>query len=312
MKIAIFLFDGVTALDAVGPYESLSRLPTTEIVFVGKAIGPVRTGNRFLALNADRAISDIVPDFPEHAQPVVSRVIDARVSELIYQHAFRALKAALPADPAAPLDPGAFRRQRDQVLALQSVLRETGGAGFGERLVATIDGELQRRLAALQDQWLQQPLQDPRATDFSWWQGDPLPLAQTLGVSSEGNPQQASVAGTALRLASLARQADALLALGGPRLADDPAATRWRQVKAELDRYQARSADSSLVRLEHYVNALGPDFSRQNCAERLAANAPATLPDDLVAQRQLQLHTALSQRCTELRVQMLMPAAAPQ
>ncbi|HTJ62633.1 MAG TPA: DJ-1/PfpI family protein [Alphaproteobacteria bacterium] len=59
MKIAIFLFDGVTALDAVGPYESLSRLPTTEIVFVGKAIGPVRTGNRFLALNADRAISDM-------------------------------------------------------------------------------------------------------------------------------------------------------------------------------------------------------------------------------------------------------------
>ena len=56
MKIVIFLFDGITALDAVGPFESLSRLPDTKVVFVGKDIGPVRTGNGFLALHADATI----------------------------------------------------------------------------------------------------------------------------------------------------------------------------------------------------------------------------------------------------------------
>src|SRR5690606_10476012 len=35
MKIAIALFDRFTALDAVGPYEVLSRLPGAETVFVG-------------------------------------------------------------------------------------------------------------------------------------------------------------------------------------------------------------------------------------------------------------------------------------
>lgn len=35
MKIAIFLFDNITALDVVGPYDVLSRLPDTRILLVG-------------------------------------------------------------------------------------------------------------------------------------------------------------------------------------------------------------------------------------------------------------------------------------
>ena len=58
VRALVYLFDGVTALDAVGPYESLSRLPEVEIRFVAREAGPVRTGDRFLALHADAAIAD--------------------------------------------------------------------------------------------------------------------------------------------------------------------------------------------------------------------------------------------------------------
>ncbi|HEX9948403.1 MAG TPA: DJ-1/PfpI family protein [Allosphingosinicella sp.] len=58
MRILIYLFDGVTALDAIGPYESLSRLPGVGIRFVGRRAGPVRTGDGFLGLNADTGIDD--------------------------------------------------------------------------------------------------------------------------------------------------------------------------------------------------------------------------------------------------------------
>ena len=58
MLILIYLYDGVTALDAIGPYESLSRLPGVEIRFVGHRAGPVRTGDGFLGLNADSGIDD--------------------------------------------------------------------------------------------------------------------------------------------------------------------------------------------------------------------------------------------------------------
>ena len=43
MQIAFLLFDRLTALDAVGPYEVLSRRHGASTVFVGERLGPVRT-----------------------------------------------------------------------------------------------------------------------------------------------------------------------------------------------------------------------------------------------------------------------------
>jgi putative intracellular protease/amidase len=59
VRIAIPIFEGITALDAVGPYEVLSRLPDAEVVFVARAPGPHRTENGMLALTADAALSDV-------------------------------------------------------------------------------------------------------------------------------------------------------------------------------------------------------------------------------------------------------------
>ncbi|HEX7097426.1 MAG TPA: DJ-1/PfpI family protein [Acidimicrobiales bacterium] len=63
MQIAIFLYDHMTALDAIGPYEVLSRLPGAETVFVAEQRGEVRCDTRELALVADAAIDDVTrPD----------------------------------------------------------------------------------------------------------------------------------------------------------------------------------------------------------------------------------------------------------
>ena len=59
MDIAIPLFDGITALDAIGPYEVLSRLPGARVRFVGATPGPVRTDNRMLTLVADEPLSAV-------------------------------------------------------------------------------------------------------------------------------------------------------------------------------------------------------------------------------------------------------------
>jgi len=59
MDIAIPLFDGITALDAIGPYEVLSRLPGARVRFVAPTPGPVRTDNRMLTLMADEALSAV-------------------------------------------------------------------------------------------------------------------------------------------------------------------------------------------------------------------------------------------------------------
>ncbi|MFJ6688359.1 DJ-1/PfpI family protein [Streptomyces sp. NPDC091294] len=58
MQIAIVLFDRFTALDAVGPYETLGRLPDAKTVFVAERTGPVRTDTGNLAITADRTLAD--------------------------------------------------------------------------------------------------------------------------------------------------------------------------------------------------------------------------------------------------------------
>jgi putative intracellular protease/amidase len=63
VRIAIPIFDGLTALDAVGPYEVLSRLPGAEVTFVGIETGAKRTGVGSLALFADATLAQLpTPD----------------------------------------------------------------------------------------------------------------------------------------------------------------------------------------------------------------------------------------------------------
>ncbi|MGW1026039.1 DJ-1/PfpI family protein [Streptomyces sp. NPDC002577] len=63
MQIAIVLFDRFTALDAVGPYETLGRLPDAELVFVAEQTGPVRTDTGALAITADKTLAEVTsPD----------------------------------------------------------------------------------------------------------------------------------------------------------------------------------------------------------------------------------------------------------
>lgn len=59
MDIAIPLFDGITALDAIGPYEVLSRLPEARVRFVAITPGPCRTDNKQLALIADESLAAV-------------------------------------------------------------------------------------------------------------------------------------------------------------------------------------------------------------------------------------------------------------
>jgi transcriptional regulator GlxA family with amidase domain len=61
MRIAILIFDKLTALDAVGPYEVLSRLPSSELTFVAKETGPKRTDTGTLSLHADASLEQL-PD----------------------------------------------------------------------------------------------------------------------------------------------------------------------------------------------------------------------------------------------------------
>ncbi|HEX4252390.1 MAG TPA: DJ-1/PfpI family protein [Pseudonocardia sp.] len=59
MQLAILLFDRFTTLDAVGPYEVLSRLPDTETVFVAERTGPVTNDVGHPTLVATKTLAEV-------------------------------------------------------------------------------------------------------------------------------------------------------------------------------------------------------------------------------------------------------------
>ncbi|HKD76058.1 MAG TPA: DJ-1/PfpI family protein, partial [Ktedonobacterales bacterium] len=63
LQVAILLYQGVTGLDAVGPWEVLSRMPNTEVRFVGKELGPVTTeGGALLLCVTHTLLETALPD----------------------------------------------------------------------------------------------------------------------------------------------------------------------------------------------------------------------------------------------------------
>ncbi|KTD10923.1 4-methyl-5(B-hydroxyethyl)-thiazole monophosphate biosynthesis enzyme [Legionella gratiana] len=58
MQITFLFYEGMTALDAIGPYEVLSRLPGITVQRASLNSGPVRAGSG-LTLMAEHALADI-------------------------------------------------------------------------------------------------------------------------------------------------------------------------------------------------------------------------------------------------------------
>jgi transcriptional regulator GlxA family with amidase domain len=59
VKVAILIYDGFTALDAIGPYEVLRSVPGWEVEFVGRTRGEVRTDSGAVGLSADRGMAEM-------------------------------------------------------------------------------------------------------------------------------------------------------------------------------------------------------------------------------------------------------------
>ena len=86
MQIAIPLFPRFTALDGIGPYEVLQRIPGYDITFVGHERGEVRSENGFLGITVDAVFEDVPhPDIVVFPGGVGTRPLmhDERVLEWV-------------------------------------------------------------------------------------------------------------------------------------------------------------------------------------------------------------------------------------
>jgi putative intracellular protease/amidase len=59
MKIAALIFDKITVLDIVGPTEVLSWVPESEIIWVGKELGPIRPAPTGLSITVEHTLDEV-------------------------------------------------------------------------------------------------------------------------------------------------------------------------------------------------------------------------------------------------------------
>ncbi|MEV7324829.1 DJ-1/PfpI family protein [Streptomyces sp. NPDC093970] len=140
MQIAIVLYDRFTALDAVGPYETLGRLPGSETVLVAEETGPVRNDDGGLALVADRTLAEVphpdvlvVPGGPGQTPQMANRtLLDwIRTADATSTWTTSVCTGSLLLAAAGLLD---GRRATSHWLALEE-LRRFGADPTGERVV---------------------------------------------------------------------------------------------------------------------------------------------------------------------------------
>src|SRR5215210_5790623 len=59
IEVAILLHDGVTALDAIGPYEVLRGIPGATVKFVAETPGPITVDSELLSLVANDSLDEV-------------------------------------------------------------------------------------------------------------------------------------------------------------------------------------------------------------------------------------------------------------
>jgi type VI secretion system protein ImpL len=234
---------------------------------------------RALAAERAKAVTEVLPLFPA-ARPAGGGARDRRPR-------VRAdLPARLPLAQGRPAA-GCARAVRRRGLppaaragaGLQAVLKETGGAGLGDRLVATLDGELLRAWPILQEDW-RQPAAGGRARERLQLVAGRA-AAAGAAWAPRSRARRTPLPSAARRPAWTCCAAGApLLALGSPAWRTTRPPRAGCSCRRNWQRYAARASDSSLLRLERYVAALGPDLRRENCAERLAAQPARGDGDD--------------------------------
>lgn len=86
MQIAIGLYPGFTALDAIGPYQVLAHLPGVQVAVCAARPGPVPDDNGLLTFEVDHTFDDVPsPDVlsgtPSKAPTAVTDLVRALLGE---------------------------------------------------------------------------------------------------------------------------------------------------------------------------------------------------------------------------------------
>ncbi|CAG4897655.1 type VI secretion system protein [Paraburkholderia saeva] len=293
----VALRDGLTAL-LNQPFMAAPRdlalpvLPEGAVIVwdraqLDKALTLGDTRKRFLA--------EGLTGLPAAAQPAIGQALDMQFARL----ATDAVAAAATVTPVqGDPDSASFDAANARLVRIKAMLAEMGANARIEDLDMLVSRDALAHLRAVDDALTQAELYATRPAATS----DGVRPPRSLLVAAFGVPDAAGLAPylaqQSARALALGHEASFYLAALDATDLATPLAQRWQAINRDLERYQLKNPNSSLLNLEQFVQTVAAEQGDGGCMEKFAARPSASGGDDYFAQRHAQLYDKLLATCS--------------
>ncbi|MEM5365869.1 type VI secretion system protein [Paraburkholderia azotifigens] len=250
------------------------------------ALGDVR--KRFLA--------EGMTNMPATMRPTIEEALDLQFARLILD---QTAAAATVTTTQSDQDSAAFDAARVRLARIEALLTELGANAQLEDLQMLVSADaiahLQRVDNALTQSELYMTRQDNGGDGV---RGGRSPVLAAFGVADAAAlapylDQQAA------RALSLGKQASVYLAALDASSATAPLVQRWQAINRDLERYQLKNPNSSLLRLEQFALSVAADPGPAGCMSKFTGRPSTNGEGDYFAILHARLYDRLLARCSE-------------
>ncbi|ACC75059.1 type VI secretion system protein [Paraburkholderia phymatum] len=241
-------------------------------------------------------LTDGMTNMPAAIRPMIEDALDLQFARLILdQTAAAATVTAAQGDP----DSAAFDAARVRLTRIEALLMELGATAQLEELGMLVSADAIAHLQRVDNALTQSELYATRQDGGNEGQhGGRSPVLAAFGVA-DGAGLAAYLDQQAARAVSLGKQASVYLSALDAASATAPLVQRWQAINRDLERYQLKNPNSSLLRLEQFALSVAADPGPAGCMSKFTAR-PATNGDgDYFAMLHARLYDRLLARCSQ-------------
>lgn len=234
-------------------------------------------------------LADGLTTLPDAVRPAVQQALDAQFARLVLDQVASAA-AVSPAD--GDTGNAAFDAARTRLVKIRAALVEMGANAQAADLDTLVSSDAMQHLRLVDNALAQSDLYATRATGGS---SNVKPVLAAFGVN---DPAALNVylQQQSLRALELGKQAKTYLSALDAADANSPLAQRWQAIVTDLDRYQLKNPNSSLLMLEQFLQTVAADPNAGDCVDRFPAR-PAGVGGDYFTTVHMRLYDSLLSRC---------------
>jgi type VI secretion system protein ImpL len=245
-----------------------------------------------IALGDERKkyLVDGLATLPDAVRPAVQQALDLQFARLVLDQVASAASVS-PADG----DPNsaAFDAARPRLVKIRAALTEMGANAQAVDLDTFVSSDAMQHLRLVDNMLTQSDLYATRPAYSG--STNVKPVLAAFGVN-DAAALNAYLQQQSLRALTLGKDAKTYLAALDAADANSPLAQRWQAIVTDLERYQLKNPNSSLLMLEQFLQTVAADANAGDCVDRFPPR-PAGVGGDYFTTLHMRLYDGLLTRC---------------